>query len=125
MIDVWPVAKAWSGNIAPLQKNMNQRGCTVSDSLTRELKTLLAQGDKVQPNCGKVTCLQSNPKENFKDGWTVTKKRKRKRIKDSNLDSIDPKKKKPKSKKPKLNPKPRLKPPKKPRKTKKRKRESD
>ena len=75
MIDVWPVAKAWSGNIAPLQKNMNQRGCTVSDSLTRELKTLLAQGDKVQTNCGKVTCLQSNPKENFKDDCTVTKKK--------------------------------------------------
>ena len=83
--------------------------CTLVDSLPNQLQTLLAQGDKVLPKCGKATCLQSNPKANFKDGWTVTKKRERKRIRRPDLDSADAKKKKvklnkPKPKKPKMNP---------------------
>ena len=100
-------------------------GCTLVDSLTKQLQTLLTQGDKVLPNCGKATCLQSNPKANFKDGWTVTKKRERKRIRRPDLDSADAKKKKvklnkPKPKKPKMKPKP--KPRKKPNQSRKRKR---
>ena len=48
-------------------------GCNLKQSLTKNMQTLLAQGDKVQPNCGKASCLQLNPKANFKDGWTITK----------------------------------------------------
>ena len=69
------------------------------------MQTLLAQGDKVQPNCGKASCLQLNPKANFKDGWTVTKKRKRERNLDSDLPKGKKRKSKPKPQKPK--PKPR------------------
>ena len=107
-------------------------GCTLTDSLTNQLRAWLAQGDKVLPNCGKATCLQSNPKANFKDGWTVTKKRQRKRIRQPDLDPANPKSKKVKLNKPKpkkrkkkseMQPKPKLR--KKPNKSKKRKRGQD
>ena len=45
----------------------------------QKLKTLLNQGDKVLPNCGKQACLKLNPKANYDNGWTVTKKQVRKR----------------------------------------------
>ena len=66
-------------------------GCNLKQSLTKNMQTLLAQGDKVQPNCGKASCLQLNPKANFKDGWTVTKTKSKRK---SNLDSDLPKGKK-------------------------------
>ena len=80
-------------------------GCNLKQSLTKNMQTLLAQGDKVQPNCGKASCLQLNTKANFKDGWTVTKKRKRKRNLDSDLPKGKKRKSKPKPRKPKPKPK--------------------
>ena len=51
----------------------------LSTSQIQKLKTLINQGDKVLPNCGKQACLKMNPKSNYDNGWTVQKKQVRKR----------------------------------------------
>ena len=48
-------------------------GHDLTVSQMNQLKTLIAKGDRVLPNCGQKTCLQMNPKANFGNGWTVLK----------------------------------------------------
>ena len=54
-------------------------GCELKNAEIELLQSLIKDGSKVSPCCGKTHCPRLKPKANFKDGWTVKKKQERKR----------------------------------------------
>ena len=54
-------------------------GCELKNAEIELLQSLIKDGSKVSPCCGKAHCLRLNPKANFKDGWTVKNNQERKR----------------------------------------------